>query len=148
MEAEVERLTKLKTSRLKEIVMKRRAELEEICQKAHIEPDVSTAPEQTDALIDSGCSFLHPALLLYYIHMFFLLFLFLQTMIFLCLFHPGLIDPSELLVNIESQILKAKEESLSRKDIMDRINKWIAACDEEAWLEEYNQVLEASLEWN
>uniref|UniRef100_A0A0A9EMG4 Uncharacterized protein n=1 Tax=Arundo donax TaxID=35708 RepID=A0A0A9EMG4_ARUDO len=104
MEAEVERLTKLKTSRLKEIVMKRRTELEEICQNAHIEPDVSTAPEQTDALIDSG-----------------------------------LIDPSELLANIESQILKAKEESLSRKDIMDRINKWIAACDEEAWLEEYNQ---------
>ncbi|KAF8695095.1 hypothetical protein HU200_037704 [Digitaria exilis] len=104
MEVQVDRLTKLKTSRLKEIVMKRRTELEEICQNAHIEPDVSTAPEQTDALIDSG-----------------------------------LIDPSELLANIESQILKAKEESLSRKDIMDRINKWIAACDEEAWLEEYNQ---------
>ena len=31
---------------------------------------------------------------------------------------------------------------------MDRINKWIAACDEDAWLQEYNQVLEASLEWN
>jgi len=123
--------------------MKRRAELEEICQNAHIEPDVSTAPEQTDALIDSGCSFC--ILLCYYIHMF---FFFLQIMIFLCLFDPGLIDPSELLANIESQILKAKEESLSRKDIMDRINKWIAACDEEAWLEEYNQVLEASLEWN
>ncbi|WVZ65153.1 hypothetical protein U9M48_014563 [Paspalum notatum var. saurae] len=105
MEAEVGRLTKLKTSRLKEIVMKRRTELEEICQNAHIEPDVSTAPEQTDALIDSGC----------------------------------LVDPSELLANIESQISKAKEESLSRKDIMDRINKWIAACDEEAWIEEYNQ---------
>ncbi|KAL6655478.1 hypothetical protein ACP70R_006304 [Stipagrostis hirtigluma subsp. patula] len=104
IEAEVARLTKLKTSRLKEIVLKRRRELEEICQNAHIEPDVSTAPDQTDDLIDSG-----------------------------------LIDPSELLANIESQILKAKEESLSRKDIMDRINKWIAACDEEAWLEEYNQ---------
>jgi hypothetical protein len=64
----------------------------------------------------------------------------LQIMAFLCMFHPGLIDPSELLANIESQILKVKEESLSRKDIMDRINKWIAACDEEAWLEEYNQV--------
>jgi protein regulator of cytokinesis 1 len=50
-------------------------------------------------------------------------------------------DPSALLANIKSQILKAKEESLSRKEIMDRINKWIAACDEEAWLEEYNQVL-------
>ncbi|EMS47967.1 hypothetical protein TRIUR3_18204 [Triticum urartu] len=105
MEAEVERLTELKTNRLKEIVTKRRAELEDICKNAHIQPDLSTAPEQTNALIDSGCT----------------------------------IDPSELLANIESQILKAKEESLSRKDIMDRINKWIAACDEEAWLEEYNQ---------
>nr|TKW21251.1 hypothetical protein SEVIR_4G171900v2 [Setaria viridis] len=38
-----------------EVVKKRRTELEEICQNAHIEPDVSTAPEQTDALIDSGC---------------------------------------------------------------------------------------------
>lgn len=62
-------------------------------------------------------------------------------MTLLPLFHSGTIDPSELLANIESQILKAKEESLSRKDIMDRINKWIAACDEEAWLEEYNQVV-------
>ena len=56
------------------------------------------------------------------------------------MFHSGTIDPSELLANIESQILKAKEESLSRKHIMERINKWIAACDEEAWLEEYKQV--------
>jgi Ase1/PRC1/MAP65 family protein len=144
MEFEVERLTRLKTSRLKEIVMKRRAELEAICQNAHIEPDVSTAPEQTDALIDSGCSFLHPALLLYS-HVF--VFVFTSNVILVPI-PPGLIDPSELLANIESQILKAKEESLSRKDIMDRINRWIAACDEEAWLEEYNQVLEASLEWN
>ncbi|KAG8056941.1 hypothetical protein GUJ93_ZPchr0002g26411 [Zizania palustris] len=104
MEAEVERLTKLKASRLKEIFMKKRSELEEICKNAHIEPDASTAPEETNAMIDSG-----------------------------------IIDPSELLANIESQILRAKEESLSRKDIMDRINKWITACDEEAWLQEYNQ---------
>ncbi|KAG8050033.1 hypothetical protein GUJ93_ZPchr0009g2436 [Zizania palustris] len=104
MEAEVERITKLKASRLKEIFMEKRLELEEICKNAHIEPDASTAPEHTNAMIDSG-----------------------------------IIDPSELLANIESQILKAKEESLSRKDIMDRINKWITACDEEAWLEEYNQ---------
>lgn len=136
MEVEVDRLTKLKTSKLKEIVMKRRTELEEICQNAHIEPDASTAPEQTDALIDSGCSLC--ILFCNSVHTFLML---LKIMTFLCLFHPGLIDPSELLANIESQILKAKEESLSRKDIMDRINKWIAACDEEAWLEEYNQVL-------
>lgn len=36
--------------------------------------------------------------------------------------------------------MKAKEEAMSRKDIMDRINKWLAACDEETWLDEYNKV--------
>jgi Ase1/PRC1/MAP65 family protein len=50
----VERLTKLKASRLKELVMKRRVELEDICKVAHIEPDSSTASEKTNALIDSG----------------------------------------------------------------------------------------------
>lgn len=50
----MERLTKLKASRLKELVMKRRIELEDICKAGHIEPDSSTAPEKTNALIDSG----------------------------------------------------------------------------------------------
>lgn len=103
-EAEVERLTKLKASRMKELVLKRRFELEELCKKAHMKPDMSTAPEKTNALIDSG-----------------------------------LVDPSELLANIEAQILRAKEESMSRTEIMDRINKWLAACEEENWLQEYNQ---------
>jgi Ase1/PRC1/MAP65 family protein len=135
MEAEVERLTKLKTSRLKEIVVKRRAELEEICQNAHIEPDVSTAPEQTDAMIDSGIILCMLPVLIFQL-------MYLTNNGFLVrMFYPGLIDPSELLANIESQIIKVKEESLSRKDIMDRINKWIAACDEDTWLEEYNQVV-------
>lgn len=52
--AEVERLTKLKASRMKELVMKRRSELEEICKMTHIEPDTSTAAEKSNALIDSG----------------------------------------------------------------------------------------------
>ncbi|EHA8591762.1 putative 65-kDa microtubule-associated protein 6 [Cocos nucifera] len=103
-EAEVDRLKKLKASRMKEFVLKRRSELEEICRRAHIEPDMTTAPDKTNALIDSG-----------------------------------LVDPSELLANIEAQIVKAKEKSMIRKDIMDKISKWLAACDEETWLEEYNQ---------
>lgn len=49
-------------------------------------------------------------------------------------------DASELVANIEAQILKVKEESMTRKDIMDKVNKWQAACEEETWLEEYNQV--------
>ncbi|XP_010271123.1 PREDICTED: 65-kDa microtubule-associated protein 6-like isoform X1 [Nelumbo nucifera] len=102
--SEVERLTKLKASRMKELVMKKRSELEEICRKAHIEPDTSTAAEKANALIDSG-----------------------------------LVDPSELLANIEVQITKAKDEAMSRKEIMDRIDRWLAACEEENWLEDYNQ---------
>lgn len=103
-EAEVERLAVLKASRMKELVLKRRIELEEICREAHIEADMSTAPEKLCAVIDSG-----------------------------------LVDASELVANIEAQIVKAKEESMVRKDIMDRVNKWQASCEEEAWLEEYNQ---------
>ncbi|WOK93983.1 65-kDa microtubule-associated protein 6-like isoform X1 [Canna indica] len=103
-EAEVSRLTKLKASRMKELVLKRRSELEEECRRAHIEPDTSTTTEKTTAMIDSG-----------------------------------LVDPSELVANIESQIMKVKEEAMSRKDIMDRISKWVAACEEEDWLEQYNQ---------
>ena len=52
----------------------------------------------------------------------------------------GLVDPSELLANIEAQIIKAKDEALSRKEVTDRIDKWFAACEEENWLDEYNQV--------
>ncbi|RRT78127.1 hypothetical protein GW17_00030753 [Ensete ventricosum] len=56
-----------------------------------------------------------------------------------------LVDPSELLANIEAQIVKVKEESISRKDITDRISKWLAACEEENWLEEYSQKLHSLL---
>jgi len=29
---------------------------------------------------------------------------------------------------------------LSRKEVTDRIDKWFAACEEENWLDKYNQV--------
>ncbi|XP_055800926.1 65-kDa microtubule-associated protein 6-like [Solanum dulcamara] len=101
--AEVERLTKLKASRMKELVMKRRAELEDLCYKTHIQPDSSTAADKSSAMIDSG-----------------------------------LVDPCELLANIEAQINKVKDEALSRKEIMDKIERWLSSCDEENWLEDYN----------
>ncbi|KAJ0987559.1 hypothetical protein J5N97_005915 [Dioscorea zingiberensis] len=103
-EAEVERLTRLKASRMKEIATRRRSELEEICREAHIQVDMSTSLEKCYALIDSG-----------------------------------LVDPVELVANFEAQIVKAKEEAISRKEIMDKINRWLVACDEENWLEAYNQ---------
>ncbi|EFJ15393.1 hypothetical protein SELMODRAFT_445574 [Selaginella moellendorffii] len=51
----------------------------------------------------------------------------------------GMVDLSELLATIESSIAEAKEESLGRQDIMERMERWISACEEESWLEEYNK---------
>lgn len=102
--AEVERLSNLKASRLKELVLKKRSELEDICRKLHIQPDASSAADKTNALIDSG-----------------------------------FVDPSEILTNIETQICNAKDEALTRKEIMEKIDRWLSACDEENWLEDYNR---------
>ena len=52
-----------------------------------------------------------------------------------------MVEPSELLVNIEEQILRAEYEAESRKEILDRVDKWFAACEEERWLEDYNMVM-------
>ncbi|KAK1387154.1 65-kDa microtubule-associated protein 6-like [Heracleum sosnowskyi] len=100
---EVEKLTKFKASRMKELVMQKRSELEDICRKTHIEADSNTAADKSNVMIDSG-----------------------------------LVDPCELLKNIEGQINKAKDEALGRKYIIDRIDRWLSACEEENWLEEYN----------
>lgn len=49
-------------------------------------------------------------------------------------------DPSELLASMDLQISKAKEEALSRREIMEKVEKWMSACEEETWLEDYNRV--------
>ncbi|XP_024960212.1 65-kDa microtubule-associated protein 1 [Cynara cardunculus var. scolymus] len=103
-EVEVARLDQLKTSRMKEITLKRQGELEEIFTRAHIEIDSQSAREKILALIDSGN-----------------------------------MEPSELLADMDAQIVKAKEEALSRKDILDKVEKWMSASEEESWLEDYNR---------
>ncbi|PWA39520.1 microtubule-associated proteins 65-1 [Artemisia annua] len=101
---EVERLDKLKASRMKEIAFKRQGELEEIFARAHIEIDTQAAREKILGLIDSGS-----------------------------------VEPSELLADMDNQIIKAKEEAISRKDILDKVEKWMSACEEESWLDDYNR---------
>ncbi|KAL3821079.1 hypothetical protein ACJIZ3_006984 [Penstemon smallii] len=103
-EVEVERLDQLKASKMKEIALKRQAELEDIFAGAHIEIDTETARERILSLIDSGT-----------------------------------VEPTELLADMDNQIVKAKEEALSRKDILDKVEKWMSACEEESWLEDYNR---------
>lgn len=51
----------------------------------------------------------------------------------------GTVDPACLLEQLELQITMAKEEALSRKEILEKFEKWLAACQEECWLEEYNR---------
>ncbi|KAJ9562668.1 hypothetical protein OSB04_007828 [Centaurea solstitialis] len=57
----------------------------------------------------------------------------------LALIDSGNVEPSELLADMDNQIVKAKEEALSRKDILDKVEKWMSACEEESWLEDYNR---------
>lgn len=45
-----------------------------------------------------------------------------------------------MLDEIELKIARAKEEALSRKEILEKVEKWMAACEEESWLEKYNRV--------
>ncbi|PNY16568.1 microtubule-associated protein MAP65-5-like, partial [Trifolium pratense] len=55
------------------------------------------------------------------------------------LIESGNIDMSELLQNMDDQIRKAKEQALSRRDILDRVEKWKFAAEEEKWLDEYEK---------
>ncbi|KAL8142206.1 hypothetical protein V2J09_015238 [Rumex salicifolius] len=103
-EAEVLRLDNLKSSKMKELILRRKSELEEICRKSHMVIDVWGAAQYSVEAIDSGA-----------------------------------IDPGHLLDQIDLQISKAKEEAFSRKEILERVDKWKTAREEESWLEEYNR---------
>ncbi|XP_058103325.1 65-kDa microtubule-associated protein 8 [Magnolia sinica] len=55
------------------------------------------------------------------------------------LIDSGEIDHADLLASMDEQISRAREEACSRKDIMEKVEKWMASCDEERWLEEYSR---------
>ncbi|KAB2044404.1 hypothetical protein ES319_D01G087300v1 [Gossypium barbadense] len=57
----------------------------------------------------------------------------------MALIDSGNVEPTELLADMDNQIAKAKEDVLSRKEILDRVEKWMSACEEESWLEDYNR---------
>ena len=49
-------------------------------------------------------------------------------------------DLLHILASIDSQIEKAKEEALTRKEILDKVDKWKHAKKEEKWLDDYEKV--------
>lgn len=59
--------------------------------------------------------------------------------ILISLIDSGNVDLSDLLSSMDDQIAKAKEESLSRKDILDKVEKWKHGAEEEQWLDDYEK---------
>ncbi|KAF3439975.1 hypothetical protein FNV43_RR18253 [Rhamnella rubrinervis] len=104
VELEVSRLESLKSSKLKELVLKKRLDLENVCREAHMTTEAFGAMEYSIEDMESRT-----------------------------------INPAHLLEQIDLQIAKAKKEALSRKEILEKVEKWLAACQEERWLEEYNK---------
>ncbi|KDO85848.1 hypothetical protein CISIN_1g045523mg, partial [Citrus sinensis] len=103
VEGEVSRLEQLKSSKMKELVLKKKLELAEILRKMHTVTE--TVGDFSIEAIESGS-----------------------------------MDFMDLLEQIDLQIAKAKEEASSRKEILEKVEKWFTAREEESWLEEYNRV--------
>lgn len=103
-EEEVQRLDILKASKMKELVIKKQAELDDVYTEAHMEPDQDASREQIMQIIDSG-----------------------------------LFDASKILAAMDEQISAAKQKAQSRREILEKIDKWISSCEEESWLEDYNR---------
>ncbi|KAK2972425.1 hypothetical protein RJ640_008165 [Escallonia rubra] len=59
--------------------------------------------------------------------------------ILISLIDSGNVALSDLLSSMDDQIAKAKEQALSRKDILDKVEKWRHASEEEIWLDEYER---------
>jgi Ase1/PRC1/MAP65 family protein len=47
-----------------------------------------------------------------------------------------------ILERLEAQISEARDLEYGRKDVLERMERWQAALDEESWLEEYSRVRE------
>ncbi|KAI3411264.1 uncharacterized protein J3R85_018146, partial [Psidium guajava] len=103
VEAEVARLEELKLSKMKELVLKKRSELEDICRKTHLIPAEDSTMKYVIEAVESGAT-----------------------------------NAASVLEQIEIHIAKVKEEAFGRKELLEKVEKWLAACEEESWLEEYN----------
>ncbi|XP_029123611.1 65-kDa microtubule-associated protein 3 [Elaeis guineensis] len=104
VEAEVLRLEEQKNSKMKELVLRKKSELEEIRRRAHLVAEGGSETEFAYEAVENGD-----------------------------------VDSSLVLGQMEFLISEAKEQAFSRKDILERVEKWLAACEEESWLEEYNR---------
>jgi hypothetical protein len=52
----------------------------------------------------------------------------------------GTVDLSDLMARMDGRIAKARKQAISRKDILEKVEKWKFAVEEESWLDEYERV--------
>ncbi|KAL6570185.1 hypothetical protein OROMI_014699 [Orobanche minor] len=109
-EVEVERLNVLKASKMKELIFRRQSELEEICKGVHMDVDIDKSRQTLISLMES-----------------------------VQLHRQSSNGLSDLLSSMDDQIVKAREQARSRKDILDKVEKWRQASEEESWLDEYER---------
>jgi protein regulator of cytokinesis 1 len=60
--------------------------------------------------------------------------------VFIKLFIASIVDPVEFLSYMEKQVVQAKHETSIRKEILEKMEKWMLTCEEEGWLEDCNKV--------
>ncbi|KAM0906404.1 hypothetical protein ACQ4PT_016769 [Festuca glaucescens] len=110
VEAEVARLEGLKGRRMKDLLARKRGELREIRRRARI---VSAAAAEKE---DDG-----------------------EEMLVLDDDGEGVAERTLVLARLDAQISEARDEEFSRKDVLERMERWQTALEEESWLEEYNR---------
>lgn len=104
VEAEVLRLEQLKSSKMKDLVLRKKIELDDLRRRTHLVPEADNSAEYAIEDIETES-----------------------------------LDPSRALEQIEALISIVKEEAYSRKEILERVEKWLSACEDESWLEDYNR---------
>lgn len=149
---------------MKELVFKRQHELEDIYKGVHMDVDTDAARQILTSLIESGYCF-HYDLLPHYAFSLDSEFSFCSMFVDLLrksvtkhelfmgdtlsdmlsdysskMWFTGNVDLSDLLSSMDDQIAKARQDALSRKDILEKVEKWKHASEEEKWLDEYEKV--------
>ncbi|XP_047095616.1 65-kDa microtubule-associated protein 9-like [Lolium rigidum] len=110
VEAEVARLEGLKGRRMKDLLARKRGELREIQRRARIVSAVAAEEE------DDG-----------------------EEMLVLDDDGEAVAERTLVLARLDTQISEARDEEISRKDVLERMERWQAALEEETWLEEYSR---------
>jgi protein regulator of cytokinesis 1 len=125
---------------MKELFIKKKAEIEEICKISHMDMPHRSEIDNIARQIMSGVFQQSYAIPFSFKGRIILSTHRITSPLYLKNICTGDVDHDNLLKTMDGYIFKTKEDATSRKEIMDKVEKWITSCDEERWLEEYSRV--------